>query len=89
MTQSTEQVVEERESLSGRYDQYIKPDRVHRDLYTDESIFREEMRKIFGRTWVYLAHESQLPEPNSFLTLNVGLRPMISTRDRHGEIHAL
>lgn len=89
MTQSTEQMIEQQDQRPVAYDQLIKPDRVHRALYTDETIFREEMRKVFGQTWVYLAHESQLPESNSFLTLNVGLRPMIITRDRQGEIHAL
>ncbi|MQA82984.1 MAG: Rieske 2Fe-2S domain-containing protein [Streptosporangiales bacterium] len=47
------------------------------------------MRHIFGYTWVYLAHETQLPTANSFRTAYLGLRPLILTRDKHGELHAL
>ncbi|TKG72563.1 aromatic ring-hydroxylating oxygenase subunit alpha [Prauserella endophytica] len=68
----------------------VRDDRVHRTLYTDPEIFAEEMVKIFGgRSWVYLAHESQLPEPNSFLSVRMGLRPVIVTRDRAGALHTV
>ena len=40
----------------------VQEDRVHRLLYTDPAIFEAEMRYIFGGTWVYLAHESQIPK---------------------------
>lgn len=72
-----------------QWDDYIRRDRVHRELYTEDRIFQEEMIKIFGQTWVYLAHESQLPEPNSFLSVRMGLRPIILTRDRKGAVHAV
>lgn len=68
---------------------YILEDRVHRTLYTDEHVFKDEMVKVFGHTWVYLAHESQLPEPNSFVSTKLGLRPIIVTRDRQGGLHAV
>ena len=48
------------------FDQLIHEDRVHRSLYTDETIFQMEMTKIFGGVWTYLAHESQIPENNNF-----------------------
>ncbi len=72
-----------------RWTDLVRPDRVHRLLYVDRDIFAEEMTTIFGRTWVYLAHESQLPGPNSFRTGRLGLRPVIVTRDRDGVFHAL
>lgn len=71
------------------FDQLIHEDRVHRCLYTDEAIFRDEMRKIFGAVWVYLAHESQIPENDDFVTAKLGLRPLIVTRDSSGKIRAL
>lgn len=68
----------------------VREDRVHRTLYTDPEIFAAEMAQVFGgRSWVYLAHESQVPEPNSFLSLRVGLRPVLLTRDRSGGLHAV
>ena len=47
------------------------------------------MTHIFGGTWVYLAHESQIPNANDFITGKLGLRPLIITRDSEGTIRAL
>ena len=71
------------------FDELIHEDRVHRCLYTEEAIFRDEMRKIFGAVWVYLAHESQIPENDDFVASKLGLRPIIVTRDSKGKIRAL
>lgn len=74
---------------STRWSDLVRTDRVHRDLYTDPRVFAQEMSTIFGQTWVYVAHESQLPEPNSFVRAKLGLRPIIVTRDRKDQIHVL
>ena len=76
---------------SGLYDwdQLVQEDKVHRLIYTDEAIFREEMRKVWGAVWVFLAHESQIPENDDFIQSKLGLRPIIVTRDSHGKIRAL
>jgi phenylpropionate dioxygenase-like ring-hydroxylating dioxygenase large terminal subunit len=70
-------------------DSLVYPDKVHRSLYVDKDIFDEEMTKIFGASWFFLAHESQLPNPHDFVTTEIGRRPMIVTRDADGIIHAL
>ena len=70
-------------------DELVQEDRVHRLLYTDAGIFRDEMTHIFGGTWVYLAHESQIPNANDFITGKLGLRPLIISRDSEGTIRAL
>jgi len=67
----------------------VQEGRVHRSLYTDPAIFAEEMIRIFGGTWVYLGHESEIGKPNDFVTRNLGLRPIILTRDGGGKINAL
>jgi phenylpropionate dioxygenase-like ring-hydroxylating dioxygenase large terminal subunit len=71
------------------WDELVQAERVHRTLYTDPNIFALEMTHIFGGTWVYLAHESQIPNNNDFITGKLGLRPLIITRDAHGKIRAL
>lgn len=58
----------------------IQPGRVHQSVYTDEKIFKIEMDKIFKSSWVYLLHESQIPEINDFQTIRVGGRPLIVVR---------
>ena len=37
--------------------------RIHRSAYTDPNVFADEMIRVFGGTWTYLGHESELPEP--------------------------
>jgi len=71
------------------WDELVQEDRVHRLLYTDPAIFAAEMTHIFGATWVYLAHESQIPQNNDFITRQLGLRPLIVLRDSTGKIRAL
>jgi phenylpropionate dioxygenase-like ring-hydroxylating dioxygenase large terminal subunit len=70
-------------------DELVQRDRVHRSIYVDPEIFADEMVKIFGGTWVYVAHESEIPNRNDFKTTRLGLRPVIVTRDDDGEIHLL
>lgn len=70
-------------------DELVHEDRVHRLLYTDPVIFADEMTRVFGGTWVYLAHESQIPKNDDFVTVRLGLRPIIVLRDSRGTIRAL
>src|SRR6476620_2052475 len=67
-----------------QYAELAGKDRVAGRLYTDPGIFSEEMRKIFYRTWVWVAHESEVPEAGSFKTTQVGDQPVMVTRDRKG-----
>jgi phenylpropionate dioxygenase-like ring-hydroxylating dioxygenase large terminal subunit len=67
----------------------VHEDRVHRSIYTDPAIFEREMTHVFGAVWVYLAHESQIPGVDDFVTARLGLRPLIVARDSAGRIRAL
>lgn len=59
---------------------------VDRDIFTDPAIFDLEMKYIFEGTWIYLAHESQLPQPHDFYTTAIGRQPIILMRNQQGEI---
>ncbi|NHC43255.1 Rieske 2Fe-2S domain-containing protein [Bacillus sp. MM2020_1] len=72
-----------------KLDELIQPDRVHQKLYTDPEIFAQEMTNIFGMTWVYLAHESEIPNVNDYKTGYLGKRPIIVNRDESGKFRAL
>ena len=61
------------------WDELVQEDRVHRLIYTDPAVFDAEMTHIFGGTWVYLAHESQIPNPNDFIRGTLGS----TTADHH------
>lgn len=72
-----------------RFADLVLEDRVHQSLYVDAEIFMQEMATVFGRTWVYVAHESQVPGPNMFVRARLGLRPVVVTRDGRGSLHVL
>ena len=72
-----------------QYGDLAGTDRVAGQLYTDPAIFAEEMKKIFYRTWVWVAHESEIPEAGSFKTTQVGDQPVIVNRDRKGNFNTL
>ncbi|QFU89804.1 Rieske 2Fe-2S domain-containing protein [Amycolatopsis sp. YIM 10] len=67
----------------------VSGDRVAGRLYTDPAIFELEMTRIFERTWVWVAHESEIAKPGSFKSTRVGRQPVIVTRDRRNAIHTL
>ncbi|MFF7474767.1 Rieske 2Fe-2S domain-containing protein [Streptomyces sp. NPDC008092] len=67
----------------------VESDRVAGSLYTDPALFEREMDRIFHRTWVWVAHESEIAKAGDFKTAWVGRRPVIVTRDRRGGINVL
>ena len=42
--------------------------RCRRDIFTNPDLFDLEMKHIFESNWVYLAHESQIPNNNDYYT---------------------
>ena len=63
--------------------------RVNRRIFTDPEIFDLEMRHIFEGNWIYLAHESQIPNPGDYFTTYMGRQPIVITRSKDGELNAL
>ena len=51
--------------------------RVNRAALVDEAVFRDEMRSIFERCWLYVGHESEIPKPGDFRARDVGSRPLV------------
>ena len=51
--------------------------RVNRAALADEAVFRDEMRSIFDRCWLYVGHESEIPKPGDFRARDVGNRPLV------------
>lgn len=61
---------------------------VHRDFFRNEEIFELEMRYIFERNWVFIGHESQVANPNDYLTGWIGRQPIVTMRDKAGQLGA-
>lgn len=56
------------------------PEEVDRACYTDEAIHRLERARIFDCAWQFVAHESELAEPGSFVTNTVAGRPVVAVK---------
>ena len=74
---------------NSKWDRLIEPGRVHGSLYYDPAIFEAELERIWRRTWVYVGHTSEIPEPNDYVTKSIGPMPVIMVRDRAGEVRLL
>jgi benzoate/toluate 1,2-dioxygenase alpha subunit len=62
--------------------------KVHRSVYTDPTIFEMEMTHIFEKSWVFLAHESQIKNPGDYYCTRIGRQPIFLIRLSDGSIAA-
>jgi len=62
--------------------------RCKREMFTDPRLFDLEMKHIFEGNWLYLAHESQIPEKNDYYTTQMGRQPIFIARNKDGELNA-
>ena len=60
----------------------VQPDRVHRAIYTDPAIFEIEMEKIFRRVWLYVGHESLVPNPGDYYCTHLARQPVVLSRHK-------
>lgn len=67
----------------------VRPDQVHRDVYLDRDLFRDEVRRIHGRAWLYVGHESQVPNPGDYVTTVMGLTPVVMVRHKDGSVRVV
>jgi phenylpropionate dioxygenase-like ring-hydroxylating dioxygenase large terminal subunit len=56
--------------------------------YADPAVLQLERERIFRRSWQYVGHLGDVPEPASFFATTVGGVPVVVVRDREDEIRA-
>lgn len=62
--------------------------RVHRDTMTSPEIFAEEAERVFGHSWLYVGHESEVAAPGDYVRRPVGGRPVFMVRGaKSGNVH--
>lgn len=61
---------------------------VSSQVYTDPEVFALEREKIFACTWKFACHESELPSPGDFRTLDHAGIPIVVVRGPDGTVRA-
>ncbi len=59
------------------------------EVFRDDRVFRAEMERIFTRSWVFVAHETEIPERGDFVLRKVGLDQVIVSRSADGKVNVL
>ena len=51
-------------------------------LYTSTAAYQTDLAAVFGRAWLYVASDAEIPEPGDYVTVDIDRRSIVLVRDR-------
>ena len=57
-------------------------------FYRDPEIFRRDMDRVVSKSWLYVAHECEIPSRGDYMLYRIGEESIILVRGRDGRIRA-
>ncbi len=67
----------------------VRTDEIHRGVYLDRELFDLEMERLWRNAWVFVGHDSQVPNPGDFYTTQLGREPVIMVRGTDSLVRVL
>jgi phenylpropionate dioxygenase-like ring-hydroxylating dioxygenase large terminal subunit len=58
-------------------------------VLSDPEIYRLELERLWGKAWIVVGHDSEIPRQGDYVVRYIGEDPVIVTRDSNGEVRAL
>ena len=55
---------------------------ISREVFVNNSIYQQEQEQVFARSWLFVGHESQIPNPGDYFVSSMGEESVILCRDR-------
>jgi PAH dioxygenase large subunit len=62
---------------------------IPRRYFADRSLWERELEAIFRQSWLFVAHESEIPEPGDYVTRLMGTDQVIVVRAEDGDIRVM
>ena len=58
-------------------------------IYSDPEIFELEMERLFSKVWLFVGHQSEIPNPGDYVLRNLARDSFMFVRGRDGKIRVL
>jgi phenylpropionate dioxygenase-like ring-hydroxylating dioxygenase large terminal subunit len=65
----------------------LKAGQISREIFVNDEIYQEELERLFARAWLFVGHESQIPNPGDYFVSGMGEESVILCRDPAGKVH--
>ncbi|MHC3437420.1 aromatic ring-hydroxylating oxygenase subunit alpha [Natrialbaceae archaeon A-gly3] len=80
---------EEHADLLAEIEASLEEGKLPLKTFNSETTHELELDRLFGREWIYIGHESEVPEEGDYVRRYIAGDPFIFVRDMNGEIQVL
>ena len=55
-------------------------------VFVDPELYKLEQERVFGKAWLFVGHESEVPQPGDFVSRAMGEDPVVVWRGQDGKV---